>query len=57
MFALVLFEDGVYYICKNRDIIKKKNVCSIQYKSSGRYIGKIIALNGKYNGKDLRLHS
>ena len=48
MFALVLFGDGVYYICKKKDIIEKKNVCTIRYKNNRRYVGKIISFNGKY---------
>lgn len=43
MFALVLFSDNVYYICKETDIIKGKSSCSIKYKNGKRYAGEIIA--------------
>lgn len=46
MFALVLFPDNVYYICKEADITKGKKGCSIKYKNGKRYAGKVIAYKG-----------
>lgn len=46
MFALVLFDDGVYYIRKETDICNKGDEYIIRYKGS-RYAGTIVALNGK----------
>lgn len=48
MFALILFSDNVYYICKKIDIIEGKNGCSIKYKNGKRYAGKIIKSSGMY---------
>ena len=46
MLALVLFDDGIYYICKQTDISCKGDECTIRYKGS-RYAGTVVALNGK----------
>lgn len=47
MFALTLFSDDVYYICKKVDIIKGHKDCSIKYKDGKRYAGNVIVYNGK----------
>ncbi|XP_071578398.1 uncharacterized protein [Temnothorax nylanderi] len=48
MFALVLFSDNVYYICKKANIIEGRGSCSIKYKDGKRYAGKIIACKEDY---------
>ncbi|KAL0099568.1 hypothetical protein PUN28_019761 [Cardiocondyla obscurior] len=49
MFALALFPDGTYHICKETDVIKGKTGCSIKYKNKKRYAGNIVAYNDSYN--------
>ncbi|KAG5891913.1 hypothetical protein JTB14_022663 [Gonioctena quinquepunctata] len=47
MFLLVLFLDGVYYICKEKDIKKhvEEKFVSVRYKSYGRFEAEVIAEN------------
>lgn len=49
IFSLVLFDDSIYYICKEVDVIEQKYGTSIKYKDGKRYEGQIIARNDKWN--------
>lgn len=46
MFVLILFSDNVYYICKEKDVVKGNEGYSIKYKDGKRYAGNVIACNG-----------
>ncbi|XP_066585410.1 uncharacterized protein [Prorops nasuta] len=51
MFALVLFSDGIYYICKNADVSYGKNSTSVKYSDGNRYLGEVINIKGKRTKK------
>ncbi|KAK0159474.1 hypothetical protein PV327_011094 [Microctonus hyperodae] len=55
MFALTLFSDGVYYICKKVDIIKGHEDCSIKYKDGKRYAGNVISYNDNIGNTNLKV--
>lgn len=46
MFVLTLFSDNVYYICKEKDVVKGNKGYSIKYKDDKRYADNVIACNG-----------
>jgi len=45
MFALVLFTDGIYYVCERKHIVRHKNYSSARYKGK-RYTCHVIAQYG-----------
>lgn len=47
MFALIQFDDGSYYVCKEKDISMRGNECIIRYRGS-RFAGKVLGVNGEY---------
>lgn len=47
MLALVIFNDGIYHICKSKDVTKHGNECVAKYKNV-KYTCRIIAQHSKY---------
>lgn len=47
MFALVIFNDGIYHICKSKDVTKHGNESVAKYKNV-KYTCRILAQHSKY---------
>lgn len=48
MYALLTFPDGIYHVCKSKDVVKYEDTFTGKYKGK-RYICNILAQHGKKN--------
>lgn len=46
MYALVQYEDNIYYVCKSKCIGNSKGIIKATYSDGRKYVASIIAKNG-----------
>ncbi|XP_077259749.1 uncharacterized protein LOC143896078 isoform X2 [Temnothorax americanus] len=51
MFVLVVFTDGIHYVCKARDVVRHKNTYIAKYKCK-RYICRVVARHESFDVLD-----
>lgn len=54
MYALIKFNDNVYYVGRSKNIINTKGVIKCKYSDGRTYPGNIVAKNGKLESSHIR---